>query len=97
VTNPIRIWMSEQVPVSQMPYRLRLSSLNFVKTKIKRQSQLSNNPPVFYYFRVSAVNAELGEGPFSNIVELRKMKNGTKQSSLTFYFYLLVVNYLYFF
>jgi hypothetical protein len=41
---------------------------------MRRQSELSNNPPVFYYVRVSALNAELGEGPFSNIVELRKME-----------------------
>jgi hypothetical protein len=72
--------MSEQVPIGNMPYRLRLSSANFAsylkKKHVKRHNehgQLSNEPPVFYYFRVSAMNAELGEGPYSNIVELRKL------------------------
>lgn len=60
VTNPIRNWNSVQVLVKEMPYLLNINS------------KLSSTEFGSYYLRMSAVNLELGEGPYSNIVELKR-------------------------
>lgn len=60
VTNPIRNWNTVRVPVNDMPYLLSINS------------RLASNEHGSYYLRISAVNQELGEGPFSQIVELKR-------------------------
>lgn len=73
MTNPIRIWQSVQVPVSEMPYRLTVDLNSLARKKTKRGFAYNSVDQLVYFVRVSAVNAELGEGPYSNIVELKKM------------------------
>ena len=57
-----------------MPYRLRLNRL-FKRGLNKRNTDSLSNQQ-FYYIRISAINAELGEGPYSNIVQLKKINRG---------------------
>ena len=49
-----------------MPFRLQLSKF------LKKKRNL-DNLEYFHFFRLSALNAEFGEGPYSQIIELRKI------------------------
>jgi hypothetical protein len=65
-------WHSVLVPVNNMPYHLNLNNYEpIVKewNRLRRDSE--DNTP--YFLRISAINAELGEGPYSHIIELRKI------------------------
>jgi hypothetical protein len=64
------------VPLEEMPYRL-----NFFNHYYKYSISDS------FYIRISAINAELGEGPYSNITQLRnlvqsKLNNPSANSGL---------------
>lgn len=59
-----------------MPYPLTVTNKND-KTSIK-------NEQTSYYMRISAINAEVGEGPYSNYIELRT----TTTSNYLFFFIL---------
>lgn len=56
-----------------MPYRLTVDLNSLARKKTKRGFAYNSVDQLVYFVRVSAVNAELGEGPYSNIVELKKM------------------------
>lgn len=49
-----------------MPFRLQLSRF------FKKKRNL-DNLEYFHFFRLSALNVEFGEGPYSQIIELRKI------------------------
>lgn len=66
VTNPIRNWNAVKVPVQDMPYLLSINA------------RLASHEYGSYYLRMSAVNQELGEGPYSQIVELKHFENSNK-------------------
>jgi hypothetical protein len=59
------------VPVNEMPHRLYLKK-SFLSNIQKRYLESRDSQP--YFIRVSAINAELGEGPYSQIVELKKLQ-----------------------
>ncbi len=54
-----------------MPHRLYLKK-SFLSNIQKRYLESRDSQP--YFIRVSAINAELGEGPYSQIVELKKLQ-----------------------
>jgi hypothetical protein len=56
-----------------MPYRLRLDKQNYI------YDDSSSNGDKLHFIRVSAINNEMGEGPYSNIVELRKLNTSDYQ------------------
>ena len=49
--------------------------------RLKRYFDEYSRYDQFHFMRISAVNAELGEGPYSSIIELRNI-----QKSLPFFF-----------
>lgn len=63
VTRPLRDW--HNITFNEQPYKLKLS-----KYLIKRYL---DNAESFYFIRLSALNAEFGEGPYSQIIELKKI------------------------
>jgi hypothetical protein len=65
-----------------MPYPLTLPS-NSDENSGDNEDSDSNNRS--YFMRIAAVNSEVGEGPFSNYIELRKTD---KSSKFILFFYL---------
>ena len=81
VTKPIKQWTRVKVLVDQMPFRLKLDkSLANGYSRLKRNYLVNGNyEPVHdnvHYVRVSAVNSQMGEGPYSNIIELKTFNKG---------------------
>jgi hypothetical protein len=64
VTSPLKLW--NNVTITEMPFRLQLSKF------LKKKRNL-DNLEYFHFFRLSALNVEFGEGPYSQIIELRKI------------------------
>ncbi len=60
VLDPIDKWNSIIVPVDDMPYPLVMANPR------------NTNDLRSYFMRISAINAEVGEGPHSHIIELKK-------------------------
>ena len=69
MSNPIRAWQSITVPINEMPYPLTVSNIE------------NSGTDDSYFMRISAINTEVGEGPFSNYIELRK----TDKSKILFF------------
>lgn len=77
VTNPLKSWMSVNVPATEMPYELKLKPKSARRT---RQSPLSNSlAERSFFIRISAVNLEMGEGPYSNIIQLKRINHSMNQ------------------
>ena len=84
VTKPIKQWARIKVSAEQMPFRLKLdkgsTSLSNRYMRLKRNDLVNGNyEPVHtnvHYVRVSAVNDQMGEGPYSSIVELKTFNKG---------------------
>jgi len=55
-----------------MPFKLKLSQ--YVPKGPSTESYPSSES--FHFIRLSALNAEFGEGPYSQIIELRKIDRG---------------------
>ena len=66
VTNTIKKWQSIQIAIDEIPYRLKIDA-----KRLEYNSEDSGEK--LHFIRISAMNAEMGEGPYSNIVELRKL------------------------
>ena len=64
MTSPLKLW--NNVTITEMPFRLQLSKF------LKKKRNL-DNLEYFHFFRLSALNVEFGEGPYSQIIELRKI------------------------
>ena len=65
-----------KVPVGDMPVKLKLDKH---PSRVRRNAFSLDYAPVhdnFHFLRISAVNSQLGEGPYSNIVELKRIKKG---------------------
>ena len=81
VTKPIKQWTRVKVSVEQMPFRLKLDkhSSHSSNLLMRFKRNFLNYEPVHdnvHYIRVSAVNSQMGEGPYSNIVELKSFNKG---------------------
>ena len=84
VTKPIKQWTRIKVSAEHMPFRLKLdkglASLSNRYLRLKRNDLVNGNyEPVHtnvHYVRVSAVNTQMGEGPYSSIVELKTFNKG---------------------
>jgi hypothetical protein len=82
VTNTIKKWQSIQIAIDEIPYRLKIDA-----KRLEYNSEDSGEK--LHFIRISAMNAEMGEGPYSNIVELRKLT-----TSLSIFFPDLIVSFL---
>ena len=74
VTKPIKQWSRLKVAIDDMPIKLKLEKSS---NRFRRNPFSSDYAPVhdnFHFLRISAVNSQLGEGPYSNIVELKRIK-----------------------
>lgn len=80
VTKPIKQWARIKVSAEQMPFRLKLDKGPNRHLRLKRNDLVNGNyEPVHtnvHYVRVSAVNSQMGEGPYSSIVELKTFNKG---------------------
>ena len=77
VTKPIKQWTRVKVAIENMPFRLKLDQSIQRQLRLKRNS--NDYAPLhddIHYLRISAVNSQLGEGPYSNIVELKMLSRG---------------------
>ena len=82
MTNPIKKWHSAQIQVKDMPFRLKLDKHNFIS------DDSSSNGDKLHFIRISAINNEMGEGPYSNIVELRKLNTSNlRRFNFRLYFF----------
>jgi hypothetical protein len=92
VTNPIRKWNSIKVSANEMPYKLKLDkttgSISKRNTDNLANTDSGSSSEQGYFLRISAVNSESGEGPYSNIIELKKINN----SMFFVVFYIGLVN-----
>ncbi len=70
MTSPLSEW--NNVTISDMPFKLKLSQ--YVPKGPSTESYPSSES--FHFIRLSALNAEFGEGPYSQIIELRKIDRG---------------------
>ena len=79
VTNPIRKWNSINFSLNEMKYKLKpdktIGSISKRNTDNLANVDSASSSEQGYFVRISAVNAELGEGPYSNIIELKKINN----------------------
>lgn len=69
------------MPIGDIPYSLDLKSLNNKYNSYKTneiQNDLTN--PNIFYMRISAINSEVGEGPYSNVIQLRKLYKSKEHS-----------------
>jgi hypothetical protein len=64
------------VPIGDVPYILDLKSLNNKYNSYKANEIQSESDPKLFFMRISAINSEVGEGPYSNIIQLRKLNKG---------------------
>ncbi len=79
------------MPISEMPFRLDLNkAISYEKHKRYSYSQTYDDGNSHqmnrrsYYIRVSAINKEFGEGPYSNIIELRQLDQGKTTRTFCF-------------
>ena len=71
MSNPVRTWQSTLVPINEMPYPLTLPSSS---DEISDDDDTNRS----YFMRIAAINSEVGEGPFSNYIELRSTEKSSK-------------------
>ena len=72
MTNKIDSWNKLIVTASNMPFRLDLNTVKISKRSSGYSDAGFDDKTRRFYIRMSAINQEFGEGPYSNIVELRQ-------------------------